>query len=360
MVKRRTLTAALLLGGLSAGSCLVYDKGDLPKGEAVGGGSGRGGAGMAGGTQSGGTSGSGSGGTSGGLLGGGSDAAGEGGSGASDAVGGGGGEAGEGQAGAPPSGGSGGTGAVSGTSGGGTGGTLGAGSGGGGVPGAAGTVTWAPELIDNSEDLDNQLLPHEMRNGYWFTLSDGTAKATLSPVTGMRQWMTALAPTEQTAMNKAALEVRMAGFDTLPPDGWGAGAGFNFRAPVAVYDASKFAGISFVAKASAALLPFEVKIALKGTVLGFGVCTASPPAQLCGNHPVKPLMLSTSWARYDLKWSEFVQDASWGKQVPFAPAELVSVQFIVPPPGSNNAVFSIDDVKFLVAPQAASVPAEAP
>jgi hypothetical protein len=60
--------------------------------------------------------------------------------------------------------------------------------------------------------------------------------------------------------------------------------------------------------------------------------------------------LNTEWTQFALTWDPddtlFVQDG-WGEPVDFDPTELVSLQFIVPPPGSASAEVWIDDVEFL-------------
>lgn len=336
-MKQRTLVTALGFGALVSGSCLVYDESDVGRG-------GRGSAAAGVGSTDGGTGGQGGSRPSGG-------------SGKAGATGG---IAAAGRSGAPPGGGGGGGGAGEGGSAAGEAGAEVGGSssgrGGGGVSGTVGSggaPTQPPELIDDCEDGNVQVLLNDRRNGYWYTFGDGTKGSSVVP-DPKSMWMMELHQGSRPPPvdgNVYGFKIAMKGFA-----GWGAGAGVNFLAIKSAYDASAYDGIGFYARANKAM-SLDVKLAVRGTDPSGGICDPAATAaanRKCENYHMKSQPIDDEWVWFEFTWSNFAQAPGWGQQVVFRPQDLFSLQFIVQPGYTTataqhpeGAVVWIDNVQFL-------------
>jgi hypothetical protein len=165
---------------------------------------------------------------------------------------------------------------------------------------AASTKPSDDGLIDDFEDGDNQLAKAGDRNGYWFLSKDPNG-STIDPSplamsnSGAGGSQKALHAYGQTASDSGA---------------WGVIVGTNFLGE-GVYDASKYAGISFKAKVgkdSTKVVRF--KVADVNTHPDGGVC------KTCWNHFGKDVELSNEWQEYKVQFADMKQEAGWGEQFP--------------------------------------------
>ena len=223
--------------------------------------------------------------------------------------------------------------------------------GGGGTTGGAetggastGGVETAPELIDDCENGNNQILVKEGRNGYWSTF--GPTACNLSPPSEPNnmmaaQFMTAISAGTGTGM-KALHFVSQGG------DEDSCGVGFDFLQARNLYDASDYAGVSFGAQSVTGGQIVLVKVSTAGTDPKFGFCdenAESGSGEQCYDHFFAEVMLDDTWRDYTVSFADLVQEG-WGFAPPdgFDPAEIVGVQWVAKPGTAN---IWIDDVKFV-------------
>lgn len=188
-------------------------------------------------------------------------------------------------------------------------------------------------LIDDFEDGNSQVAPAGGRTGYWWTAHDNLGSAFSVP-------QGAFSPADGGAESTKAIHV--AGTTaTGSNDAWGVEFGTNFLVEKgALYDASKYAGISFKAKASA---PTKLRVNLGdvNTHADAGACNT------CWNHFRQDFTLTDAWQTYTMRYSDLKQRDGWGDPRPkhLTPDKLVSVSFAVD--GGQTFDVWIDDVRFL-------------
>jgi hypothetical protein len=225
-----------------------------------------------------------------------------------------------------------------------TGGAAGGTSGGspattGGDTTTGGTVSLPAELIDNMEDGDQNIVINttEGRNGAWYTASGKGGSA--DPVPAKAFMMPEIVGTPGVTDSLRAMH-----FVGVGGTEWGAMAAFDFKASVAnakvPYDSGTYKGISFWAKAAAAVT-IQVRIPIPQTTSG--ACATDG----CENHYAASAPLTTAWKKITLLWTgtTFLQDPSWGYKTAFDRTQMLSVQFVVPK--GFSAEFWIDDVSFV-------------
>lgn len=193
---------------------------------------------------------------------------------------------------------------------------------------ASGTRPSEDGLIDDFEDGDNQLSKVADRSGYWFTSHD-PAGSSIDP--------TPFKISDGGAGSAKALHVN--GHTSSDTGAWGALFGANFVGE-GVYDASKYAGISFKAKIGpSATKKVRFKVADINTHPDGGVCKD------CWNHFGKDLQLTTEWTEYKVTFAEMTQEAGWGQQFPtITPSKLIAVNWSIGP-GQAFDIW-VDDVQF--------------
>jgi hypothetical protein len=185
--------------------------------------------------------------------------------------------------------------------------------------------------IDDLEDGNNQITKSAGRDGYWWSAAD--------PKGSKIDMQT----TEPGAGSEMAM--RMTGM-TVPgkpeEDFWGVQLGINFVTDGLFYDASKYAGISFKAKAGAdSAHQIRFKIGDINTHKDAGICKA------CWNHFGKDITLTNEWKDYTVTFSGATQEPGWGDPRPQAitPSKLIALNWQVGP-GQKYDIW-IDDVTFL-------------
>jgi hypothetical protein len=192
-------------------------------------------------------------------------------------------------------------------------------------------------LIDDFEDGNNQVALMGERDGYWYTAADKLGSKVTSPSESFQ-------PAEGGA-NGSAMAVRVAGHTVAAGDqAWGVEFGSNLlMAQDQFYDASRYVGISFRAKAAGkGIKTVRVNVTDVNTHPNGGVCTA------CYNHFRKDVNLTGEWKEYRVLFRELEQRPGWGSPRPehVTPEKLVSVTFAV---GGVDADFDVwvDDLQFL-------------
>jgi hypothetical protein len=194
---------------------------------------------------------------------------------------------------------------------------------------AAGTRPSEDGLVDDFEDGNNQVAKVGDRTGDWFTSHDPNG-STIDP--------SPFTMSEGGAGgSKKALHVF--GQTSGDTGAWGILVGATFVSE-GIYDASKYAGISFKAKAGKnSTKTVRFKVADVNTHPDGGVC------KNCWNHFGKDLPLSDDWQEYKISFAEMKQEAGWGEPFPaITPAKLIAINWSVGPGRSYD--LWIDDIQF--------------
>ncbi len=187
--------------------------------------------------------------------------------------------------------------------------------------------------VEDFEDGNNQLGVAAGRDGYWWIAKDG--KGSQVTVPGDQ-----FAPAEGGAGSAKAAHV--AGTTVSGADAWGAEFGANFvNGQGALYDASKYAGIKFKAKATGPTTKLRVSLGDVNTHQDAGKCKA------CWNHFRKEITATPEWAEYTVAFADLKQRDGWGDPRPPSvdPSQLVSVSFAVE--GGQAFDIWIDDIQLL-------------
>lgn len=177
--------------------------------------------------------------------------------------------------------------------------------------------------IDDLEDGDTQILARDGRQGSWFAFDDGSAGTRSEP---------SIAP-GGAAGSSSAICIGGEGFTT-----WGGGIALDLNRPAAtraVYDASRYTGISFWARGSSSFRAMVVDN------------YSDPAAALCSgcyDHFQAPFTPTEDWQRYTFSWKQLKQQG-FGDVLPnVCASNVLALQFQWPP----NAAFELclDDVAF--------------
>jgi hypothetical protein len=207
------------------------------------------------------------------------------------------------------------------------------------VPPAAGAMT--DLLIDDLEDKDNGIAKLGGRSGFWYTYLD-TFGSTITP----KPDATGASPLLPGATNcHGGMACVIVSGTTSIEDATTmkypyAGVGFDFsnaKKPC-VYNGGAYTGIKFWARGD---VEVTLKVNVSGTadVAGGGTCTTG-----CSNGHGKKVVLTPDWAQIDLPFASIMQDPTWGTQVAFDKATLLSLQVQFPSGGAFNA--ALDDFTF--------------
>lgn len=189
----------------------------------------------------------------------------------------------------------------------------------------------ADGLLDDFEDGNTQLMELDGRNGYWWKAHDPDG-STIGPEDS----------TPRPEGVNGSMALYMTGQTASAEGAWGVNFGANFTNEKTTYDASKYAGIVFKAKAGPnSTKKVRFKIGDVNTHQDMGVCTN------CWNHFGKDIELTEDWKQYTVLFSEVRQAPGWGDPRPpsLTPAELYSFDFSI----DKSATFEIwvDDVAFV-------------
>jgi hypothetical protein len=203
-----------------------------------------------------------------------------------------------------------------------------------GTPRPVCTETPLEPLIDDMEDGDGSICALDGRNGFWYTVGDGTS-SDLTP--GLP-----FAPTKIPGghgTSQYAARFTGSGFTD-----WGALMGFGLNRPgigTLPYDASSAGGVKFWMRSNA---PVTLEFLLPDTTLprDGGTCADTPTARNCNNaYSFVITAPRNEWTEYEVPFSALSQP---GGSVTWQPRYLLGIQFGVQP----GAAFDVwvDDVRF--------------
>jgi hypothetical protein len=198
----------------------------------------------------------------------------------------------------------------------------------------AGLRPAADGLIDDLEDNDNRVQQLAGRGGYWWSAKDDKG-STIEPLGEMK--MTA------GGAHGSKYAVHVTGKTASGEGAWGSVFGLRL-APNGLYDASKYAGISFFAKAGQnSASAVRLKVADVNTHPDGNVCKDG-----CYNDFGKDFSLSKDWQEYQVSFAELKQQDGWGDPRPpsVTPAKLVQIAWHLSTPGAAFEIW-LDDVHLL-------------
>lgn len=196
------------------------------------------------------------------------------------------------------------------------------------------TSAAADGLVDDLEDGNGQVALVAGRSGYWYSAADPKG----STISGAG----AFVPSDGGASSskKAA---RATGKTATGEGAWGATFGFTFVPDNQAYDVSKYAGISFWAKASdKSTKSVRFKVGDANTRPEGKVCTSA-----CWNHFGQDLTLTSNWQQYTVKFADLKQQDGWGDPRPatLAAQHVMSLDWSVSA-GQDFDIW-VDDVKLI-------------
>jgi endoglucanase len=196
------------------------------------------------------------------------------------------------------------------------------------------TSAAADGLVDDFEDGNGQVAVVAGRSGYWYSAADPKG----STISGAG----AFAPSDGGASGskKAA---RATGKTATGEGAWGATFGFSFAPDNQAYDVSKYAGVSFWAKASdKSTKNVRFKVGDANTRPEGKVCSSG-----CWNHFGQDLTLTSDWKQYTVKFADLKQLDGWGDPRPatVAAQHVMSLDWSVAA-GQDFDIW-VDDVKLI-------------
>ena len=187
-------------------------------------------------------------------------------------------------------------------------------------------------MIDDLEDNDDTILANDKRLGSWYTFHDDESTG------GEQTPGSSFKPTAGGAEDsKYAAATKGKGYKSY------AGMGFDLNndgKTIKVYDASKFKGISFLAKGNVDL---RVGISTSATVSKDGGGTCSAGADKCDDTHGVDITVEKDWAKYDIPFAK-IKQTGWGEAAEFDPKTLLGISFSVPENASFD--FAIDNIGF--------------
>jgi hypothetical protein len=165
--------------------------------------------------------------------------------------------------------------------------------------GAAGACGGATRTLLSSETFIDDFETEARKSGWYAFADNDVASSELLP-----SYVSDAAAGTTTSLHVAASAI------TPPPDGFGAGFGFNLVDPdnENCVDVSAFAGVSFWAKGSSGsegLITFQIVHPATTPIAEGGDCETQ-----CYQHPSKQLALSDAWQEYVVVWSDLTGSAS--------------------------------------------------
>jgi hypothetical protein len=194
----------------------------------------------------------------------------------------------------------------------------------------------APEgLIDDGEDGDKELAAQGGRAGGWGIGSDDKGTTVTIPAK------------DNFAMQKGGAEKSKMAARMQGKVGSGEGAyGASMTATLnnwQAYDASKFDGISFWAKAGPkSTKTVRLRMADAQTIPQGGICKA------CWNHFGKDVELTGDWKKYTVSFADLAQQDGWGDPRPpsLDSQRIWSVEWSVGGAGADFDIW-VDNVRFV-------------
>jgi hypothetical protein len=189
-------------------------------------------------------------------------------------------------------------------------------------------------LIDDFEDGNSVALPETGREGYWFTVDDGT-QGTLVPA---MEFVPVPGGANGTQL---AAHVQASGYSE-----WGAlfevSLTYLSDGVHCPYNASSFAGVRFYLRGSGVIRVALVTPPTQDKEYG-GTCDPNA-GMVCYDTHTTTLVLKSEWTLYELPWSLFKQ-RGFGAPVVLQPDSVMAVQFAFDTP-QLPIDFWLDEVSF--------------
>jgi hypothetical protein len=192
-------------------------------------------------------------------------------------------------------------------------------------------------MVDDFEDRNDQVLVQQGRGGYEYTFVD-TAGSSIEPGASKFTMTSGGAHGSKYAIHVTG-KLAASG-ETY------AGVGIDLRNPRKPYNATRYKGVAFLAKAGPnATTHLRFTLPDINTDKDAKVCTE------CFNDFGIPVDLSEEWTRYEIPFTELKQEAGWGNPRPPSvdASKLMGLQWQVSAAGTVFD-FWIDDVTFIGCP----------
>ena len=192
----------------------------------------------------------------------------------------------------------------------------------------------ADGLIDDLEDNNNQVQQVAGRGGYWWAGKDDKG-STIEPIGEMKM--------SEGGAGGSKYALHVTGKTATGEGAWGSVLGLRL-AQAGLYDASKYAGVSFFAKVGGkSSSAVRLKVADVNTHPDGKVCKDG-----CYNDFGKDFNLSHDWQEYQVSFAEMKQQDGWGDPRPpsITQAKLVQIAWALSTPGSDFDLW-LDNVRFV-------------
>ncbi len=199
---------------------------------------------------------------------------------------------------------------------------------------AAGMKPAVDGLVDDLEDGNNRIAELAGRGGFWWDAKDDKG-STIEPSGGAAMFV-------EGGANGSKNAVHVSGQTVTGDKAWGAVVGLRL-AEHPLYDASKYAGLSFLAKVGdKSESQVRLKVSDVNTHPDGMVCK-----EACYNDFGKDFSFSHDWQEYQVSFAEMKQQDGWGDPRPPAitPSKLVQIAWHLTTPGASFDLY-LDDVRF--------------
>ncbi|HEV8245318.1 MAG TPA: carbohydrate binding domain-containing protein [Polyangiaceae bacterium] len=199
---------------------------------------------------------------------------------------------------------------------------------------AEGKLCPAEGMISDAEANNNQVNPIKGRGGYWYTFAD---KAGSNVEPALDKPFTMSEGGSGSTKYAAHMTGSVGAGETVY-----AGMGFNFVDPKALYDASKYQGVSFWAKKGPGSTG-NVRLKVPDV-------SSDPLGKVCSdcfNDFGADLTLTEEWQQFTIPLSAMKQMKGWGSPHPAGidPSKLYGMQFQVNDKGAKFDIW-VDEIQF--------------
>src|SRR5690606_18416396 len=182
-------------------------------------------------------------------------------------------------------------------------------------------------LIDDFEDGNTQIRRRGLREGYWFTSTDGMSDGTITDIDDVF--------VDLPDASGGAAHVIAEDFDLESPAAV-FGVNINDDDEEAYHQSEQYDGLAFFACSPAGAQRIIIEITTTDTVTVY-------------NHYRATVRLTGTWQQFSFEWDDFSQ--TWGDMVAFDPAEVVGIQFNLDADTDEDTLESydlwLDDIEFI-------------
>jgi hypothetical protein len=182
-------------------------------------------------------------------------------------------------------------------------------------------------LIDDFEDGNAQIRTRGLREGYWFTATDGDSDGTITDIDDVF--------VDLPDGSGGAAHIVASGFDLESPAGV-FGVNLNDDDSDPYLQSAQYDGLAFFACSPAGSQRIIVEITTTDTVKAY-------------NHYRATVRLTDMWQAFSFEWDDFSQ--TWGDMVAFDPEKVVGLQFNLDadtdPDTLEGYDLWLDDIEFI-------------